>query len=187
MTRFPVLVADPPWPFRTYSDKGKARSPERHYPTLSREDLLQLKVGALAARPAALFLWATPPLLDFAIRCGEQWGFSFKSVAFTWAKRTATERAWFTGMGYYTRANAEFCLLFTAGVPRRKARDVQSLVVAPVGRHSAKPEAVQDRIEQLFDGPYCELFARRQRPGWTCIGNEIDGRDIREVLNAGHG
>jgi N6-adenosine-specific RNA methylase IME4 len=86
-------------------------------------------------------------------------------------------------------------LLLTRGNPKRISKKVYQMlitlerspyavpaVIAPMTEHSEKPEEVQDRIEQLCDGPYLELFARRQRPGWTCLGNEIDGLDIRESL-----
>jgi N6-adenosine-specific RNA methylase IME4 len=82
----------------------------------------------------------------------------------------------------WTRANAELCLLFTKGSPKRKARNVRQVIIAPVGVHSAKPDEQYERIERLVDGPYVEVFARRPWPGWNAIGNEIDGRDVRDVL-----
>jgi N6-adenosine-specific RNA methylase IME4 len=93
-------------------------------------------------------------------------------------------------MGYWTRANAEQVWLFTRGKPQRQGKDVPQAihtydtpaVVTSRGRHSQKPDEVQDRIERLIDGPYLELFARRRRAGWTCIGNELDGLDIRDSL-----
>jgi N6-adenosine-specific RNA methylase IME4 len=54
--------------------------------------------------------------------------------------------------------------------------------MAPRGRHSEKPEEVYNRIERLVDGPYLELFARRERPGWTCLGHGIDGQDMATTL-----
>ena len=63
-------------------------------------------------------------------------------------------------MGYWTRANTEFCLLATKGAPLRLAEDIHQVVLAPVGEHSAKPQEVRSRIERLLAGPYLELFAR---------------------------
>ena len=74
------------------------------------------------------------------------------------------------GLGYYTRANLECCLLATRGAPTRLAMDVPQAILAPVGQHSAKPEEVRARIERLFAGPYLELFARQATPGWTAGG-----------------
>jgi N6-adenosine-specific RNA methylase IME4 len=138
-------------------------------------------------------MWATMPKLDVAIALGKAWGLTYKTVAFTWVKINESHTGvWFTqpmstdvwkmGLGYWTRGNAELVLLFTWGSPKRKAKDISQVVVAPVTRHSEKPEAAQDRIERLVDGPYCELFARRVRDNWFCLGNEIDGLDIFEAI-----
>lgn len=40
-------------------------------------------------------------------------------------------------------------------------------------RHSEKPNTFYQIVELLKAGPYVELFARRQRAGWTCLGNEM--------------
>lgn len=181
--RYGAILVDPPWSFRVWNrDTGRGRSAESHYATLSFADLASLPVGRLAAPDCALFLWAVMPSLPDAIALGQAWGFRYKTVAFTWAKTTVRGR-WHFGLGYWTRANAEVCLLFTRGKPKRAARNVRQLIVAPVGAHSAKPAEQYERIEALVAGPYVELFARQQRPGWQAIGNAIDGRDIRDALN----
>src|SRR3546814_13306438 len=79
-------------------------------------------------------------MLPHALEVIDAWGFKFKTVAFTWAKRSTTGRAWHTGLGYWTRQNTEQCLLATRGKPKRIARNVQQLVVAPRREHSRKPE-----------------------------------------------
>lgn len=95
---------------------------------------------------------------------------------------------WFLGQGYYSRANAEIMLLYTLRKPPpRKSLDVPQLIIAPVGKHSAKPAESYDRVERLFHGPYIELFARKHRPGWTCIGNDLSGNDILIDLESLHG
>jgi N6-adenosine-specific RNA methylase IME4 len=81
-------------------------------------------------------------------------------------------------LGYYTRSNAEICVLATKGSPSRLANDVHQVVTAAVGEHSAKPEEVRDRIERLFPGPYLELYARMPAPNWTVWGNEIPRADF---------
>ena len=131
------------------------------------------EVQALAAPDCALFLWAVAPLLPGALHLIEDWGFTYKTVAFTWVKQNPAGAGFHKGMGYWTRANPEICLLATRGHPSRLARDVDQLVIAPRGRHSAKPEEVPARIERLVAGPYLELFARRERPGWTVWGNQV--------------
>ena len=63
---------------------------------------------------------------------------------------------------------------------------MRDVFVAPRLKHSAKPDIVQDAFETMFPGgPYLEVFARRARPGWTCVGNqapETIGRDVRDVV-----
>jgi N6-adenosine-specific RNA methylase IME4 len=120
-----------------------------------------------------LFLWATDPLLPRALDVIEAWGFVYKTVAFTWVKTNRTGRGFFTGLGYWTRANPEICLLATRGNPRRVGRDVPRLLIAPRREHSRKPDEVYGRIERLVPGPYLELFARARRPNWTAWGAEV--------------
>lgn len=177
---YSVVYADPPWAFATYSAKGRGRCAEAHYDTMNMADLRRLPVAEWAAPDAVLLMWATDPLLPQAFALIESWGFTYKTVGFYWAKlnrghesgKPLTERSFFTGMGYWTRANVEQCLLATRGQPRRKGRDVPRLVVAPRREHSRKPDEVYDRIERLMDGPYLELFARASRPGWDAWGNQ---------------
>jgi N6-adenosine-specific RNA methylase IME4 len=173
--KYTAITADPPWSFNVYSGKGKARSADRHYDCASLGDIKSLgeKVLALAAPDCALFLWAVMPELPGALDVIAAWGFTYKTVAFTWVKQNRNGRGLFTGMGYWTRANAELCLLATRGSPHRLAKDVHQVVLSPVGQHSRKPDEVAQRIERLVSGPYLEMFGRRAMPGWTVWGNEV--------------
>jgi hypothetical protein len=78
------------------------------------------------------------------------------------------------GQGYWTRANPEDCWLATRGHPKRINADVRQLIVAPVMEHSCKPGVVHEYIERLVDGPYLELYARRDRENWVTWGNELE-------------
>jgi N6-adenosine-specific RNA methylase IME4 len=173
--RFPVILADPPWEFVTYSGKGKQRSAERYYDTMSLDVIKALPVGELAADDCALFLWSVCPEVPGALEVIRAWGFEFKTKAFAWIKLNNVNRSndLFTGMGHWTRANSEDCWLATRGNPLRLAADVHQVVMAPVGDHSVKPFEVHTRIERLLAGPYLEMFARKERSGWTTFGNEI--------------
>jgi len=172
--RFPVIYADPPWEFKVYSGKGKQRSAERHYDTSSLDTIKALPVAALAAKDCALFMWAVWPELPGALEVIRAWGFEYKTAGLVWVKQVSdTNPDPFTGMGYWTRANSEVCLFATKGSPRRAAKDVPQVILAPVGEHSVKPEEARARIERLLIGPYLELFGRRGVPGWTVWGNEI--------------
>jgi N6-adenosine-specific RNA methylase IME4 len=168
--RYRVIYADPPWTFATYSRKGKGRSAEAHYDTMTLEDVKALPVAEWAADDAILLLWATDPLLDKALDVIRAWGFTYKTVGFYWAKQNASGKGFFTGLGFWTRANPEQCLLATRGHPKRKAADVKKLVVSPRREHSRKPDEVYGYIERLAEGPYLEMFARTSRPGWDAWG-----------------
>jgi N6-adenosine-specific RNA methylase IME4 len=185
-----VIYADPPWSFRTYSAKGKGRSADAHYDTLDLGGIKALPVADWAAPDCVLLLWATDPLLPEALEVIRAWGFTYKTVGFYWAKLNprATgallfdERDFFTGMGFWTRANPEPCLLATRGKPKRAHAGVKKLVVSPRREHSRKPDEVRERIEQLVEGPYLEMFAREARPGWDAWGNQsglFDGGPVK--------
>ena len=168
-----VIYADPPWTFKTYSDKGKDKSPEKHYPCMPISDIIRLPVNRIAKDNAVLLMWVVDPLLDQAFKVIDAWGFKYKTVGFTWAKTNRKKLGFFTGLGYWTRGNPEMCLLATKGRPKRKAMDVAQLVVAQRGRHSEKPLLHKD-IERLVDGPYIELFARKKPfDNWDYWGNEV--------------
>ena len=81
-----MIYADPPWLFKTRSDKGKDRSPEKHYPVLSIADICNLPVGDIAKPDSVLLMWVVDPLLDQAFKVIDAWGFTYKTVGFTWAK-----------------------------------------------------------------------------------------------------
>src|SRR5215203_3404521 len=130
--RASVIYADPPWSFKVYSGKGKERSADRHYDTMSLDDICKLPVAKLAGDDCALFLWAVMPELPGALRVIEAWGFQYKTTAFVWTKQNRSGEGLFTGMGYWTRANAEVCLLATRGSPKRVAKDVHQVIQAPV-------------------------------------------------------
>jgi len=130
--RYGVIYADPPWSFRNWSAKGTGRNAISHYDCLDFPALAALPVSDLAADNCALFLWATDPLLPRAFELIKAWGFEYKTVAFYWVKFNSAAKHdadYFTGLGYWTRANPEQCLLATRGKPPRKAKDVRRLVV----------------------------------------------------------
>ena len=177
--RYGVIYADPPWFFRNYSAKGEGRNAVSHYPCMTPDALAALPVSDLAAKDSVLLLWAVDPLLPVALDLIRAWGFDFKTVGFYWAKTnrradpaSLSERDFFTGLGYWTRANVEQCLLATRGHPPRMAKDVRKLLISPRREHSRKPDEVYGRIERLAAGPYLELFARQSREGWDQLGAE---------------
>ncbi|MDN3707263.1 MT-A70 family methyltransferase [Myroides ceti] len=181
---YDVIYADPPWHFKVWSKKGAGRSAESHYPTQSPEFLKEMNIQAIAKPDCVLLMWTTFPCLEQALELGKAWGFTYKTVAFTWIKTNKNNDRIFTGMGYYTRANAEIVLLFTKGKPLvRHAKDVPQVLVSPRSRHSEKPDEIRKRIVRLFgEVDRVELFARQSPAednnntfeGWDVFGNEVD-------------
>jgi N6-adenosine-specific RNA methylase IME4 len=185
--RFGAIVADPPWPHANWThvglagDRWQKRRGERsyipHYRTMTLEEICALPVEVVAAADCVLFLWVVQAQLPQAHEVLRRWGFEFKTVAFAWFKGKAEEAAEdirvSIGTGYWTRAGFEQCWLATRGNPRRLYADGRLVIIEPRREHSRKPDCVHDRIERLVAGPYLELFARRERAGWTTWGNEI--------------
>ena len=196
--RYNIVYADPPWSFATYSAKGKEKkSAELHYNCMTTEDIYNLPVQNICADDCILFLWVTNPMLKQGLETIERWGFTYKTVGFNWFKKNKIADSWFWGLGYYVRQNTEMCLLATKGNPKRVSKGVHQVVEYEdidvfdteqinerVSRHSEKPLIVANRIVELMgDLPRVELFARTTNPGWDSIGYEIDGRDIKDVLD----
>ena len=163
--KYNVIYADPPWSYKVWSKKGAGRSAESHYPTMSIEAIKALPVSRLAAGDCALFLWITFPMLREGWGVMDAWGFTFKTVAFVWVKQCRKSDSIFTGMGYWTRANAEICLLATRGHPKRAARDVKQVILSHVEEHSKKPDEARRRIEALMgDVPRMSCSPGRRPP-----------------------
>ena len=167
---YSIIYADPPW---QYADKGCSGAAENHYSTMELQDIKEMPLKAITAPNCVLFMWATYPMLAEALQVIEAWGFAYKSVAFTWVKLNKKGYGHFLGLGRWTRGNPEICLLATKGKPQRINANVANLTIAPLGRHSAKPAIIREKIVQLMgDLPRIELFAREQVPGWGIWGND---------------
>jgi len=184
---FTVVCPDPPWGFRSNSAAKPGRNARRHYRCLTPAEIATLPLGDVMARDSFCFLWVPGPLLAIGahIPVMRAWGFTPTAMGFTWiklARRFAaqpslffTEKDLFFGPGLTLRRNAEFCVLGKRGKPKRLAKNVFEIVIAPVREHSRKPDEAYRRIERYSAGPYLDLFARRQRDGWTCWGDELTG------------
>lgn len=170
MTAFACIAADPPWKF---GDKlpGPGRGAEKHYPCMPVEAICRFELPPLE-RDAVLFLWRVASMQDEALAVARAWGFVVKAEL-VWKKLTRTGKRFF-GMGRCVRNEHEVALICTRGRPSILSHAVRSVFEAPVGRHSEKPDEFYDIAEQLCPGPRVELFARRHRAGWTCLGNELE-------------
>ena len=184
-----AILMDVPWQFLARSDKGKDRSPDRHYETMTLDQIKALPIRDLVHPDGAvLHFWVIDTHVQMALDVIRSYGFTYKTVGFYWAK-TNKDGSFFTGMGFWTRANPEHAyeayfgeseqeversFLATVGQPKRVGKDVPRLIVAPRREHSRKPDEIHERIMRLTDGPYLELFAREYREGWSSWGYEAD-------------
>lgn len=168
---YEIVYADPPW---QYQDRNCNGSAEQHYKTMKLGDIKALPINKITAENAVLLMWATWPLMPEALQVIDAWGFKYKTIGFNWIKRNRSDCGFFFGLGQWTRGNAEPCLLATKGKPKRVGNAVSQLIFEPIGRHSAKPACVRDRIcELLGNRKRIELFARDKTQGWDVFGNEV--------------
>lgn len=167
-----ILLADPPWSF---DDKlpGPKRGAESHYQCMSIEDICRFELPELAP-DCWLFLWRTGAHAREAFRVIDAWGFKYASSEIVWVKTTLDNSRPRMGMGRAVRNCHEVCLIAKRGKPVRLSASVPSVFMAPRRKHSEKPDAFYEAIESFAPGPRVELFARRTRPGWTCLGNEVE-------------
>ncbi len=180
--KYGVILADPPWRFRTWTDTNDAKSARRHYDLLEPDEIRALPVAEWAAKDCALFVWATWPTIFQTEPVIRSWGFRYSGLAWEWFKFNPTSGKAAFGLGYGTRKNLEPCLLALRGKPTLKSRSERDWLSAPRREHSRKPEEQYERIEAMYDGPYLEMFARQTRPGWDAWGNEVGKFDLQNEL-----
>ena len=170
--KYSIIYADTPWRYEMKKGQGVA---ENHYSTMGIEEICGLPVQEICAKDCVLFLWVTFPQLPEAFKVIKAWGFCYKTVAFVWIKQNRSGKGYFFGLGYWTRSNAEICLLAVKGKPKRISRKVFQLIFSPLQEHSKKPAEARVRIVELMGNlPRIELFARQQSPGWDVWGNEVE-------------
>ena len=172
--KYQIIYADPPWNYKVWSNKNGGSSAARHYPVMLKEDIQALPVLSLCDKNCVLFLWVTFPCLEEGLELIKKWGFEYKTCAFVWVKKNTKSDSYFFGNGYWTRANAELCLLATKGKPKRISKSVRQICDSRIREHSRKPDEIRNRIVELLgDLPRIELFARQYCTGWDCWGNEV--------------
>lgn len=177
--KYDIIYADPPWEYKQSGTAKYTRGMAKwHYPTMTTDDICKLPVRNIAKEDTILLMWATFPNFPEAIRVIEGWGFIYKTAAFVWVKKNKRSDSLFWGMGAYTRANAEVCLIAVSKKTKAtqivKNHAVHQIVLSPIEEHSKKPNEVMKRISDLFgEVSKIELFARNQVENWDCWGNEV--------------
>ena len=189
MTKFDVIIADPPWAFSDGLKKMKRpvrRSAASQYGVMTPAQVANVPiVDIVNPMGCVLALWVPSSMLVHGLDVMRAWGFTFKGT-YVWVKtkrkiKDPNNQLAF-GMGRLFRQAHEIALIGTAGksvYPTLKDRAQRSVLLAPAMGHSRKPEGLHDSLELMYPGANnLELFARRVRPGWTCLGDAIDGKDI---------
>ena len=177
--KYNIIYADPPWQYNkgVYQDNGrKDRLLEEQYQTMSKKEIENLPIKKLADKDCALFLWVTDSHLCDGLELIKKWGFTYKTIAFVWVKKTNKGNLC-ANVGSWTMKNTEICLLGTKGnmLKYKNKNNIFQLVEAERSKHSKKPEEVRKRIEELFPNTYkIELFARQKAEGWNVWGNEVE-------------
>jgi len=181
--KYQIIYADPPYKYIQGKSMGTnfAGAADAQYECMPLKDILALPIHAIADDKCILFLWVTFPMLKEGLQIIDAWGFEYKTVAFAWVKMNPNNMGVFFGVGYYTKSNAEICLLATKGNAHSLVRDnsISQVIMTPKAAHSRKPIECRERIVQMLgDLPRIELFARQKVEGWDCWGNEVES-DIK--------
>lgn len=184
MKKYQIIYADPPWNLHGINKQGIVTSRDspnnpkydhlNQYLAMSYDDIRKLPIKDMADDNCVLFVWVVDNSLPFVFDIIKEWGFEYKSVAFTWVKKTSGGKDFF-GMGQWTRKNPEMCLIAKRGTPKRVDCGVRQLHYYPIAEHSRKPVEFRTEIVKLCgDLPRIELFARQKTEGWDVWGNEVE-------------
>lgn len=178
---FEIVYADPAWTM--WGDPNKNAAAGKHYDLMSEKDLLNMPVREIMAEKAALFVWATTPRLDLAMKAIESWGLHYRGMPFVWVK-TRKDGQPIGAQGIPPTAVKPVVEVVLLATTNRRGRPfplqdsaIRQVVFAPRGKHSEKPEEVRQRIARIYgaDRKKIELFARKRTEGWVCSGYDLDG------------
>jgi N6-adenosine-specific RNA methylase IME4 len=194
-----IISCDPPWAFSDKLKQSKTkRGAESNYNTMTIDEIKALDIASISEDDAILALWCPSSLLQEGLDVMKVWGFKFKQTVI-WVKTKKNpeaqkianykefEKILAFGMGHVFRNTHEICLIGTRGKVSKKIlnKSLRTVFFHPATKHSQKPELFQDMLEQLMDGLKIEIFARRERENWVCLGNECPstfGEDIKDSL-----
>lgn len=167
---YDIIVTDPPWKFSSNSEAKPGRNAMRHYPCVADEKLAAMPLQKLLKPDALVFVWTTVPMLVRSLKIVDAWGLKYVSEI-VWVKDKI-------GTGFWVRNRHEIIMVCKRGkfLCPKPAPFADSVIEAPRGKHSEKPEALQDMIDKVWpDAAKLEMFARRPREGWSVWGNQSGG------------
>jgi N6-adenosine-specific RNA methylase IME4 len=178
--KFKTIIADPPWHIEFIKLKMRPNQIKMPYPTMMTKEIVALPVKEIADKACNLFLWATHTSLPDALEVAKAWGFKYHCML-TWDKTNGRPC-----MGF--KRDTEFVVYAYKGkiTVRQRGEYIHTLFSEPVAAHSRKPDIFYTIVENNAPKPHIELFGRARRAGWYCVGNEIDGKDIKQSLKEGN-
>lgn len=167
--KYQIIYADPAWDYWS----GGAKNQSLHYRTMSLEQIKSLPIKRISDDNCILFLWVTYPILKDAFNVIESWGFNYSTAGFVWVKKNSGGTNFF-GLGSWTRANTELCLIATKGSITRMDASISQVIESEIEEHSKKPAIIRELITKLVGKlPRIELFSRQVVDGWDHWGDEI--------------
>lgn len=175
--KFQTILCDVPWQQQMLGKYKKTRNkrPDKlEYKTMTIEEIASLPIPELCLPNAHIYFWTTNSFLRQGFDLLDKWEFKFLSPI-TWIKPS--------GLGNWFVNRVQICLMGYRGKCKFKERYKPNVIFAPSKKHSTKPTETYELIESCSFGPYIELFGRTPRNGWTTIGNDIDGKDIRQSIS----
>lgn len=171
--KYNIIYADPPWNKTYIFSRDKKLGKNGYYNTLTVDEISSIDVNKICDKDCILFMWVIDNCILDAKKVIESWGFTYKTIAFTWVKKTYLGKDHF-GVGVWTRKNPEIVMLATRGHIKRKSSSIRQLQYHSIARHSEKPPEIRQQIVELCgDLPRIELFARQRAEGWDAWGNEV--------------
>ena len=169
--KFNIIYADPPW---LYWQDGNFNA-RLHYRCMTIQEICELPVKDITADDCILFLWVTHPMLEECFKVIKAWGFRYSTCGFAWVKKNKVQDTNVIGLGKWTRANTELCLIAVKGTILRLDNTISQLIETPREEHSKKPAITRELITRLVgELPRIELFSRQVVEGWNCWGNEVE-------------
>ena len=180
---FNVIYSDPPWAFNNVRTGGTLKSgASQKYPTMSLEDICNLKIKDITESDCLLFLWVpNSMILSHTPKVLESWGFTFRSL-FIWKKKSF-------GLGYWFRNCTENLIIASKGNVKPFRYQKRNFLETKSLKHSQKPEEVRVIIDEIADKTFgsraqkLEMFARQQTNGWDSWGLDVDGKTIEQKID----
>lgn len=167
--KFKIIYADPCWSYNDKQDFHALGGAEKHYQTMSIDELCELPINNISEDNSVLFIWVTSPMLEDSFKVINAWGFKYKT-SFVWDKISHN-------MGHYNSVRHELLLVCTKGncLPDNKKLHDSVVSVERSSEHSEKPIEFINIIDDIYTfGDRIELFARdKKKDNWFLWGNEI--------------